>query len=54
MKGRGDGRQFRPGESGRPDLRLRDDQDRYYIAFYQGCLAARMPPNRAAAITAAE
>jgi hypothetical protein len=57
MRGRGDGRQFRPGESGnpngRPHLPLRDDPDRYYIAFYEGCLGAGMPPNRAAAITTA-
>jgi hypothetical protein len=55
MKGRGEGRRFQmghPGIGGRPDVRLRDDPDKYYIAFYEALIAGGNAPNKAARIVA--
>jgi hypothetical protein len=55
MKGRGEGRRFQKGHhgiGGRPDVRLRDDPDKYYIATYEAFLASGSAPNEAARIVA--
>ena len=55
MKGRGEGRRFQkghPGIGGRPDVRIRDHPDKYYIAFYEAFIASGNAPNKAARIVA--
>jgi hypothetical protein len=55
MKGRGEARRFQkghPGIGGRPDVRLRDNPDKYYVAFYEALIARGNAPNKAARLVA--